>query len=378
MQVKRLKVLFIVNIPSPYRVDFFNELGKFCDLTVLFERDNSKEREGNWYNNNFKNFKGVFLYGKDSAKKNAYLKALKYLKRSLFDIFIVGGYSTPIGMFTIEILKLKKIPFVLNTDGGMIKQEGRIKYFIKKHFISSASFWLSSGKQTTDYLVNYGANSNCIFAYPFTSLFSKDILVNPIKIDLKNKIKSKLNINEEKVILSIGRFIDVKGFDILLKCCGNLPKNYGIYIVGGEPTRYFLEIKNNLKLTNVHFIGFKSKEDLNDYYLASDIFVLPTRGDIWGLVVNEAMANGLPVITTNKCIAGLELIVNNINGFIVPVNNTEILTNKIIEVTENGEMLKRMSKNNIEKIQTYSIENMAYEHMNIFNTILNKGNKNGK
>ena len=52
-----MKVLFITNVPSPYRVDFFNEIGKYVDLTVLFERNNAKSRNDEWMSNNFKNFK---------------------------------------------------------------------------------------------------------------------------------------------------------------------------------------------------------------------------------------------------------------------------------------------------------------------------------
>lgn len=56
-----MKLLYITNIPSPYRVDFFNELSKYCDLTVLFERKKADDRDDNWYGNRFK-FKAVFLY----------------------------------------------------------------------------------------------------------------------------------------------------------------------------------------------------------------------------------------------------------------------------------------------------------------------------
>ena len=58
------------------------------------------------------------------------------------------------------------------------------------------------------------------------------------------------------------------------------------------------------KCKNVYFIEFKKSEELNEYYKAADIFVHPTREDIWGLVVNEAMAKGLPVVTTNNVLQG--------------------------------------------------------------------------
>jgi len=369
----KIKVLFLVNIPSPYRVDFFNELGKLCELTVLFERGTSEERNINWHNNNFNNFQAIFLKGK-KIKKNTALcfGVLKFLKRGLFDIFVVGGYSTPTGMLAIETLRQRKIPFILNSDGGIIKNDKRLNFLMKSHFIKSASYWLSTGEHTTKYLVHYGANKDNTFVYPFTSLKKTDILETPIHKKLKSEMKSKLRMKEDKVILSVGRFIDIKGFDILIKSSDKLPKNYGVYIVGGEPTQEYNDLKNRLNLSNLHFIDFKSKEDLKEFYLASDLFVLPTRGDIWGLVINEAMGKGLPIITTNKCVAGLELINDGDNGFIIPVNNSDALAMRITDVLEDQQILDEMAKSSLEKIEEYTIENMAKVHMNIFYRILNE------
>ena len=74
-------------------------------------------------------------------------------------------------------------------------------------------------------------------------------------------------------------------------------------------------------LKNINFLEFEKKEVLYKYYKAADLFILPTREDIWGLVINEAMAHGLPVITTKKCVAGMELVIKGVNGEIVEVED---------------------------------------------------------
>ena len=104
--------------------------------------------------------------------------------------------------------------------------------------------------------------------------------------------------------------------------------------------------------------------------MASDLFVLPTRKDVWGLVINEAMCYGLPVITTDKCVSGLELVKDYENGFITPVNDSKNLAEKIRKVMKDNELSAKMSKNNLIKIKKYTIENMAKETMEILESIL--------
>ena len=151
-----------------------------------------------------------------------------------------------------------------------------------------------------------------------------------------------------------------------------LNRDIGVYIIGGNPNEKYLSIKNENQLDNVHFLEFKNSHDLEEYYKIANIFVLPTREDIWGLVINEAMAKGLPIVTTNKCVAGLELVENEKNGFIVPVDNEEELKKAIEKIINNKKLQETMSNNNIEKIKSYTIENMAKVHIKIFENIINK------
>lgn len=124
-----MKILFLTNLAAPYRVDFFNELSKYCDLTVLFERKRAADRDDRWYSNNYK-FKAIFLNSKNIGNEASLsFEVLKYLKEN-FDYIILGGYSTPTAMIASTYMKLHKIPYILNADGGFINDnERKLNYF---------------------------------------------------------------------------------------------------------------------------------------------------------------------------------------------------------------------------------------------------------
>lgn len=369
-----MKVLYLVNIPSPYRVDFFNELGKKCELTVLFEKNKDLEREEKWFNSNFYNFKGVFLKNFKIFKEYFIaFEVLKYLKNNDYDLIVIGGYSTLTGMLAINYLKMKKIPFTLNTDGGFIKTDSKLKHMLKNYYIGSADKWLCSGKESKEYFKHYGAKEKDINIYPFTSIRENEIVSNVLSNKEKFALKEELGIKEKKMILSIGRFIPLKGFDVLINAAKSLDSDIGIYIIGGDPPEDYIRLKDEVGAKNINFIGFKSKTELSKYYRTSDLFVLPTRGDVWGLVINEAVANGLPVITTNKCIAGLEMIEDGVNGFITEVDNEKKLREKMNYILKNEEVSKEMTLSNLKLAKDYTIEKMADEHIKIFERVLKGG-----
>lgn len=110
-------------------------------------------------------------------------------------------------------------------------------------------------------------------------------------------------------------------------------------------------------MSNLHFIDFQNKKNILKWYKIANVFVLPTREDIWGLVVNEAMGQGVPVITTDKCVAGLELIENSINGYIVNVEDKSNLlkkTNYILSIDT-----EEIAINNLNVMSQYTLENMV-------------------
>ena len=362
-----MKVLFVTNIPSPYRTCFFNELGKICELTVVFERGESGERDGSWKKFSFENFEGVFLKGKNIGVDSAFCPGIvKFLKRNKFDRIILANISSPTVMLAIRYLKRHKIDYFIEIDGGLPKSGTGIKERIKKYFVGGAYGYFSPAAVSDGYCLTYGAEPSRIHRYPFTSLYEKDILKVPPTQGEKLALREKLGLSEEKIIVSVGRFSYLggygKGYDTLLAVAEKLPKNIGIYIIGDEPTEEFVRLKAEKGLDQVHYLSYKAKDELFLYYRAADLSVLLTRGDVWGLVINESMANACPVLTTDACVAGLAVIRDGENGYIVPVNDPEKTFEKISAYFEGGETQSAFAERALESIAPYTFENMAAAH----------------
>lgn len=369
----KINLLVLTNVPSPYRVEFFNELGKKCNLTVLYQKKCSEERDKKWTSNKTENYKSVYLKGISTGVDNSFCPGVvKYLNES-YNAIIICGNASPTEILAIEWCKIHKIPYCLEGDGAFINCsncfKNKCKNLLKKHLISGGDLFLSTCKEHDDYYEFYGAKRSKVERYRFSSLCKDDILKSVISKDEKKAIRIKLNISEKYVVLAVGQFIERKGFDLLIEAATELKNNIGVYFVGGKPTEDYIWKIRKYNITNIHFVGFKTKDKLKEYYLASDVFVLPTREDIWGLVINEAMAYGLPVITTNRCNAGLELIENGQNGFIIPTESSKELRLKIIEVLNNAE---EFGKEALNTIQDYAIENMAEDHIRILHKYLRR------
>ncbi|EOU1896262.1 glycosyltransferase family 4 protein [Clostridium perfringens] len=365
-----MRVLILTTIMAPYRVNLFNELGKLCDLTVCFEQKADKSRNDSWYDDKAINFKFVALKHWEKSLKKIKLSISNYVNKNKFDIAIAYEYSTPTAMFFMQLCKLKKIPYLINCDGAFVSSN-LIKGLVKSYFIIGASGYLANGSNARKYFINYGANEEKIYNHNFSSLYKSEILEEPITLDEKIKLKNELKLPNKKVVISVGQFIYRKGLDVLLEAWNYIDNdNVHLLIIGeGEKKSEYKKIIQDNNYNNVSIMNFMDKRTLFRYYKACDLFVLPTREDIWGLVINEAMACGLPIITTDKCIAGIELIEDYKNGFIIPTDNSKELSKKLNKLISNKNLCEQMSKNNIKKIKTYNLEDLALSHIKVIKNI---------
>ena len=347
------KVLIVFNHPAPYKVRLFNELSKTFDLHVIFERDSASDRNKAFYFEEKYDFKIHKIKGiKIGAEGLLSFGVKKHLKHNKYDLVIMNGYSHFAEMKAIKYLKKTHTPYVLYINGGTIKsKECFIKKNLKKRYISVAKCYFSPDEESNKYLVYYGANEKDILNYPYSTIFENEIVKNEPN---KKELRKELNLNFEKVFVSSGQLIKRKNYISLVKEWEKFPKEYGLVLIGDGKQRK--EIENLIKtenLSNVLVTGFLKHEEMFKYFKASDAFLFPSKEDIYGHVINEALSQGVPVISTNKVNSATKLIKNGVNGFVLEkLEGEEFKTSvdKILKLNTFFECIKTAKDNTIEKM----------------------------
>ena len=376
-----MEILFISNALSPYYHNFCEMLGKELKLTVLYERRLAGNRDLSWGNLKEENYRAIYLKGRAVGEEMAFCpEVIGYIRKGCFDFVVLHNYLSPTGMLASLYMQIYKIPFAIHADGAVKKvQEKRIIRVVKRFFVSKACAYFSSGRVTDEYFTYYGADARRIYRYPFTSVHAADILAKPLSGQEKQKLRELLGLGERlcgsRLVLYVGSIIHRKGVDLLLRCAEQIGERAEFLIIGGEPTPGMKQWIKRHGIMNVTFCRFEPPERIKQYMRCADLFVFPTRYDIWGLVINEAMAAGLPIITTDQCVSGIELVEREKNGLLVHADNVEELTQGTLQMLSRTEdELMEIGKNNLGKMKGYSLEQMVRVYKKHLFSIAGKNN----
>lgn len=360
---------------SPYRVEWMNELSKGNSVEVYYMYEKEKSRTTAWLNSRDKNF---------SAKKLSCIKIFntyfsfdikRILKKEKFDIYIIDGYASFVELKAIKWLVKNKKKVFINVDGIDVwrksKALDKIKFYIKKKVYAMPVNFLCGSEIAADYIIRNGGAKERVYKHNFSSIKESDIITYDDKIVKQVELKKRFNICGKTLVVAAGRFIPLKRYDDLLYAFKSMPDNCVLFLIGGgELKPEYERIIKNEGLNNVLLIDFVLSDKLYEYFIAADLFVHTTSTDTWGLVINEAMAKGCPIISSNRCVAGVELIKDGINGFIFKVGEINDLVSKMNIVLNNEETRKNMIKNVLTDIEQYTVENMAKRHIEIFEKVI--------
>ena len=361
-----MKKLLILSIyPAPYRLELCGYISKEFQVDIYFEYSNGDNRNENWFQ------KGKYQLLDTPEGKRAYQQSVKKIKE--YDLVLIYDYTTIESRKLIAKCKKKKVPYVINCDGVILPHKKKfLKDIVKRWLLSKAAAYMASGEHAKEYFLRYGAKEEKVYIHHFSTLHEHDILSTPIIGEEKIALRKKLGLPvDKKIAIAVGRFIPLKRYDYLIREWKRVDEECCLLLIGGgEEFGKYQSIIQEQGVKNVIIESFHPSEELYEYYKASDVFIHPTSYDVWGLVVNEAMAKGLPVIVSDTCVAGLELIQEGENGYLFPMGQESIAIEKLLKVLSDDNLKQAMSAGCLKTIKDYTIENMAKTHVEIFTKTL--------
>jgi glycosyltransferase involved in cell wall biosynthesis len=362
----RKKIGVIIGHPTQFEGPLFQYIAKedTVDLEVIFYNsqrmssvyDPELKLELNWGIDLLTGYKHYVV-----PNHNKFLWLKKKIKEGNYDLLIVNGYSCSALLYSIFIGKIYSKAIALRLDTVEFSNVKFIRRILKKKvfwmFDKIFNYFLAIGSLTIKYLKNMGIDESKIkiFSYVVDNDFFKKgaLLTNDQKKWLRDTLKIPDNV---KVIISVAKFSEREAPWDLLKTF-NLMKddNSHLLLVGDGPIRSDLEeyVNNNIK-NKVTFAGYIKYPELPKYYGISNVFVHTSMNEPWGVSVQEALAAGLPVITSMFVGASYDLIKEGENGFTYESNDVNDLKSKI----EKSIQLEHVE---VEKINKVITEQWSYK-----------------
>jgi glycosyltransferase involved in cell wall biosynthesis len=129
-----------------------------------------------------------------------------------------------------------------------------------------------------------------------------------------------------------------------------------VFVGSGEQEAMLAHIVEAHNIPDVYFLGFRNQAELPLLYAIGDIFVMPTENEPWGLVINEAMAAGLPIIASEEIGAVPDLVQDGLNGYAFPAGNVEALTRRLQGLVSNPQLRQEMGAKSREIISNWGFK----------------------
>ncbi|MGP1579434.1 MAG: glycosyltransferase [Wolinella sp.] len=324
--------LIITHIPAFYKVNLYNELAKKLKIFVIFIASNtSQKRSSDFSGINNAAFEYTICHHGDFQHRDRcrnLFAILNFLRTISYKRLLVSGWDLPEFWFASFLSPRHKNALALESSINESHTNG-LKGAIKRLFISRISRVFASGEA-------HGRLARALG-------FKGDIVITK-GVGIINKPHFEpIKRAYARRFLFIGRLSPEKNIKFLVELFNELPE-FRLEIVGRG------ELEEELKMlahSNIHFVGAVENRVLADYFLQNDLLLLPSQSETWGLVIEEALYFGMPVILSAKC-GACELIHDHINGIII----RELASLREAILSLSGTSYEKL----IEGVARYSIE----------------------
>lgn len=339
-------LVIVTHIPNFYKINLYNKLSENIKILVIFIAGNTNEkRSSDFIDISKAKFDNTVLHEGDYETrdiKSNILKLRNVLKSYRYKKILVSGWETKEYWYCVFTNEKSKNCLALESTVYESSTKG-IRGFLKKIFLSRISLTFASGTLHKNLLDKLSYNGKVKITR------GVGIINKPKRNTIKKYYKKKF--------IFIGRLSTVKNINMLVDLFNSL-EDYMLTIIGTGPLEQ--ELKSKAK-NNILFKGQIENEKLEKYFEANDILILPSLSETWGLVVEEALYFGIPVIVSNRC-GSCELVKEGTNGYVFNSNNHKKLKDIILSINDtryqtliDGVEKFSVNKKDLDQIISYDI-----------------------
>jgi glycosyltransferase involved in cell wall biosynthesis len=365
----KMRVVFVTNICPHYRVRTFETLSAYCSVHYYFF---SAGKEWYWqrqHGTRIGNFKYEYLRGVRIGGTRITPTLVWKLLTEPCDAFIKcinGRFALPVTYF---IARLRNKPFVLWTGVWMTLQTPfhRLVFPLTRHIYRNADAIVTYGQHVKGYLVSQGVAEHKIFvaAHAVDNAQYSGVVAETQVVQLRHR----LGISQgQRVVLYLGRLEPSKGLTYLLEAFQTLVSDDAVLLFAGDGTdrERLRGWATELGMGDrIRFSNYVPTDETPAYYALAYVLVLPSITtnnfkEPWGLVVNEAMNQGCPVIASDAVGAAAGgLVQDGINGIVVPERDSHTLRSALQRLFDQPDLRERMSDNSRMIVSQWDNERMV-------------------
>jgi glycosyltransferase involved in cell wall biosynthesis len=308
-----LKFALITEIPAPYRIPLFNALAERVELRALFLAERDPRRPFYEPHENEWRVEQYILPGRQLRRGGRWVVlsrgVIGDLRRFRPDAVGVGGWNEPAFWQALAYCRFRRVPLLVwveSTARDARSDAGPLR-LARSAMARTAAGAFVPGTAAAEYA---------------RALGFRDVAIAPNAIDASVFAEAAVDRSgrESCTFLYAGRLDPEKGVDVLLRAFEQVP---GRLVIAGSGTEE--ECLRALAPKGVELVGPKTRGELVRLYAEADVLVLPSRSEPWGMVLNEAVAAGLPLVATDEVGAAHDLIEDGVNGFRIPAEDLSAL-----------------------------------------------------
>jgi len=303
-----MRIALLTEIPAPYRIPLFNALAELANFRVLFLAQADPRRPFYEPHRDEWRFGHRFLPGRGLRSGRRWIVlnrgVLRELRRFQPEAVGVGGWNQPAFWEALAYCRMRRVPLLVWVESTArdSRRTAAPLELAKRLMIRGASGFFVPGRAAAEYVWSFGVPHERVALAP-----------NAIDDSLFGRAAVDRSGRSLCTFLYVGRLEPEKGLDVLLEAFEQVPGELVLAGSGSEEERL-----RSLASDRVLFLGPLDRDELLEWYARADAFVLPSRSEPWGMVLNEAAAAGLPLVASVEVGAAHDLIEHGANGFRVP------------------------------------------------------------